>query len=983
MNNSIRELLVLANAIEGGKPPFEEIAHLALDHFDDVISILGLEDGEYRNKQFVAFNPHRVDNNLGSFSINSETGVFKDFAVDDCGGSDLIALAAYRWQCSNTDAAFRLLKELAAIEQGDTVSALSSSVACPSKKSGRKKDIDEDPAVTPVPADAPEIFVRSFLPKNGKLSARYDYRDIDGSLHSSILRILPENGGKYFTPVSLRRATDGALYWTAKMVPGRRLLFNLPQLALHPDVLVPVFIVEGEKAAQAAYTALGEVYPVLTSSGGSNNADNADWSPLAGRKTIIIWPDNDKPGAHYKDTVAAQLRQVDTGIKILVVDLDRFFSALCHLQGWNYDEKKAEFEKWDAADVLALGLEPEKINDLLFETLEEIGGALMMEAEPRFEYCETQNGYNYRISDALGVQVEMTTEDGKTFWKPVCSPLYIIGLCRDSDSTAWSMLLRLKTPDGNWHEITVLRSRLAEFQPVKAELLDKGLTIHNGADLQAYLSGVLPDARYLLARQAGWTGNVYVRPTQVIGQSDEPIMFLPEGGKQIEYSQQGTVEEWQQNIGRYCPRNSRLAFGICLGLVGPILHLLRQENGGVHYVGPSSTGKTTILRCIASLFGLPHQLITSWRATSNGLEGVATSHNDMALLIDEMGQASGLEVGETVYMLGNGVGKIRSRASGLNASVKRWRLQICSTGEIPLGEHMRSAGKTVRAGMEIRLLDLPADCGKGFGIYEDLYDKHNSLALADHLNDAASKYYGVVGHSWIEYLVQKVQASTMEKFSEECQCRLDATARRICSDQSLGQVNRAAKRFATFALAGEMATEAGLLGWEPGDAERAAKACFEAWLENRGGSGSGETLAAFRQVQLFFERYGQSRFQRTGNYGGYSSGTGSDSLDTDRMIHDRAGYARYEADGTYEFLVLPSVFNATVCLGLDRNVVLKVLDERGLLLRGTDGAPTTTVRIAGQGSPQRVYRIKGSIVGEVQPTSSPGERGTEPEVITA
>src|SRR5689334_8869958 len=73
---------------------FEGINEEALEHFDDVIEWLELE-GEHRGKEFVAFNPQRDDYELGSFKINSTTGQWGDFALEDASGSDLISLVAY------------------------------------------------------------------------------------------------------------------------------------------------------------------------------------------------------------------------------------------------------------------------------------------------------------------------------------------------------------------------------------------------------------------------------------------------------------------------------------------------------------------------------------------------------------------------------------------------------------------------------------------------------------------------------------------------------------------------------------------------------------------------------------------------------------------------------------------------------------------------------------------------------------------------
>ena len=57
-----------------------------------------------------------------------------------------------------------------------------------------------------------------------------------------------------------------------------------------------------------------------------------------------------------------------------------------------------------------------------------------------------------------------------------------------------------------------------------------------------------------------------------------------------------------------------------------------------------------------------------------------------------------------------------------------------------------------------------------------------------------------------------------------------------------------------------MATDAGLTGWPAGEATRAAKACFDAWIASRGGAGSSEVLAMLLAVRRFLETHGEGRF---------------------------------------------------------------------------------------------------------------------------
>jgi putative DNA primase/helicase len=76
-----------------------------------------------------------------------------------------------------------------------------------------------------------------------------------------------------------------------------------------------------------------------------------------------------------------------------------------------------------------------------------------------------------------------------------------------------------------------------------------------------------------------------------------------------------------------------------------------------------------------------------------------------------------------------------------------------------------------------------------------------------------------------------------------------------------GQVERVGARFALVGAAGEMATAAGLTGWPVGESERAARACFNAWLAARGGIGNGEDRwPCCGKVRRFLELNAEGRF---------------------------------------------------------------------------------------------------------------------------
>ena len=247
----------------------------------------------------------------------------------------------------------------------------------------------------------------------------------------------------------------------------------------------------------------------------------------------------------------------------------------------------------------------------------------------------------------------------------------------------------------------------------------------------------------------------------------------------------------------------RLIFAISTAFAPTLAKLVGEDSGGFHLRGTSSSGKTTALRVAASVWGRPEGYCRLWRSTANGLEGLASLHNDGLLILDELSQIDPKEAGEAAYLLANGQGKTRASRHGTAKASSRWSLLFLS------------------AGQEIRLADIEADAGL----------------------------------AWLRKVVTHHQTLTKD-LPEHLQRFMDYG--RIWSTS--GQISRVAKRFGLVAAAGELATEYGLTGWDQGEATEAAHTCFKRWLENFGTSGNREERAMLSQVRVFFESYGASRF---------------------------------------------------------------------------------------------------------------------------
>jgi hypothetical protein len=89
---------------------FAVVNRSALVCLPDLLRYL-LPDGRREGQEWVAFNPRRKDQHLGSFKVNLKTGRWADFATGDKGG-DVVSLYAFLFGLSQAEAARHLSRVL-------------------------------------------------------------------------------------------------------------------------------------------------------------------------------------------------------------------------------------------------------------------------------------------------------------------------------------------------------------------------------------------------------------------------------------------------------------------------------------------------------------------------------------------------------------------------------------------------------------------------------------------------------------------------------------------------------------------------------------------------------------------------------------------------------------------------------------------------------------------------------------------------------
>ena len=894
--------------------------------------------------RYSALNPTRDDRKIGSFVINTETGLWCDFSTNDKGG-DIISLIAYIKNLSQLDAA-KELNDFLGLSGLPATQLNQQPIKTPETKP--KNDWE---AMLPIPDDALNSCPKQHY-KNGIPSYTWEYKNANKKLLMKIMRFDVTEGGEHdktYAPlIYVKEMNSGRSTWQWKQIPDNRPLYGLDDLAQNPSK--HILLTEGEKAANAAKN-LFPSHVCMAWPMGSNGVAKVDFSPLTGR-TVLLWPDNDEAGIKAMQDVQKKLKTVDVE-KVRTLDISIFKLKPAGTKNRPKLEPGATWpKKADAYDALEAGWSAAYI-----KLAEKERGGLHVKPKKK----QPSQSSNFTVNDK-GVYYCPTSDNGEPVTPlRLCDRLDIIARTRNKQSTNWGVLVTFKDLDGKLveHNIPARLFATEGGAEVIRGLLDLGLNTVPGSAtrrlLIEYLQTDSTDQRITLVNKLGWFDDAFLLPGEVIGEPKEPLYFLDTGGAS-KIEQKGSLEQWQEHVSQYCIDNPRLLFAVSAAFAAPLLELTGSETTGFHYYGSSSEGKSMAVEMACSVYGSPNYK-RSWRSTDNALEATAANHSDCLLVLDEIAECDPRISGEAIYMLGNGKGKARANdRGGSNNNTAEWRLLFLSTGEKTLAQHLADANKTITAGMDMRLLCIVSNAGKGLGIYNTLHGFNGGAALSDHIRSKAAIYYGV---PFITFLNKLLAGDLRKKLPARINDAKLAFAQDNLTTLASGQDSRAADKFALVGLAGELATHFGITGWPKGAANEAAKVCFEAWLEQRGGEGSLESKQIIQQIALFFERYGESRFTRWDN----------EEPRVDEHVprtDNRCGFRKTEVmfkhgrDESTEttYYVLPESFRSEICKGLNFKTVLKLLRELGAIECSKDNKSSIPYRLPGYGKKkQRCYKI--------------------------
>lgn len=736
---------------------------------------------------------------------------------------------------------------------------------------------------------------------NGTACLVFPVRGQDRELRTMVFRPIRPDDGLELPPAFYQKQGQQKYF---NLAGSSRVPYGLSEVGDSPIELVLCEGIRDWSALHRRYRA------VLATLGGLTREQAETVRGLKPRKILLAY-DADPSGRNH----ARKAVELLSGMNLEVLDLPE-----------NHDP--ADLSKEELESLKALPVDSwEALHDCEDTEVDEgISDDLDEENGPQ---AGTPEGFRVKNGWIQFVEREVRKE-GKIHrtWSSLCSELQVVSSVRGFSGTNWGMQLHFKDREGNPHEWVMPAELMAgEGSDIQRELLNRGLRLNTGRTVRMKLVEFLnhsePEKLARCVERVGWHGRQFVLPNgEIIGpDSGESLLLMERFKIETAFKARGTLKEWQEHVAKPCTGNSRLLFAVSAAFASALLEPLSMESGGFNFRGDSSQGKTALLDVAGSVWGggLMNGYKRTWRNTSNALESVAQAHCDALLCLDEMGQVDAKEAGKVSYMLANGSGKGRSRAEGGLREQPEWRVLFLSTGELGLGEHMLSQGMRIKAGQEVRLVDIPGDAGQGLGCWEQLTEGMTPAGFTQRLKSVSFQYYGTPIRRFLESLHEEEHQRFLR---EECKEVFTQLEPKHLPRNASGQVLRVFQRFVVVGHAGELAVRMGILPFEPGACIDAAMRCYDDWLAERGTSGSREVDEGLRKVRLFLETNQDARF----------TPYGIDDLE-ERPTYQRAGYTHEEYGETY-FLIQGEVFRQEMLKGFDAPLIARSLRDLKLLKAG-------------------------------------------------
>ncbi len=521
--------------------------------------------------------------------------------------------------------------------------------------------------------------------------------------------------------------------------------------------------------------------------------------------------------------------------------------------------------------------------------------------------------------------------------KLVCAPLLISALIKAPSGGDWHALIEFRDHDGQMQELVICSGDFEKsFREVTKRLAKDGFAIASSVAFSRYIRAQRARDRGFVLSQSGYAdlGNgtsVFVeRNGNILHAASAELPVVRAVGCHGKCPEAGSLAAWQREVARPAIGNPAIIFALSTALTAPLLACAKAEPIGVNFFGTTSSGKSTLLRVMASVDRDPAHL-TSWNATETAIELMARYARDGLLILDEFPSHPDRWHIKALMSLGNGTGKARGNLTRDLEQGHSTRTVTASSAESSTRRFLRDAGFTPPDGMSVRMIDIPVRRWS-HGVFETLHHHPDGRSFSAALTDAAVRSHGHAGPAFICWIMQH-ETKLRTKIGLLVKTFFDRITAGLGLSEIPGDVGRVLNAFSLISVAGELAILAGILPWKPGTAEQAVILMARIWFADRNGEVSDRTRGIAARIHAARDTFAD-----------FENAVGARETDTGWRTADW-------------YHVLPAAFERFA--GEHPQSAARDLEADGILRRGSEAnCLLSRISVPGLRERKRVYSLR-------------------------
>jgi uncharacterized protein (DUF927 family) len=265
---------------------------------------------------------------------------------------------------------------------------------------------------------------------------------------------------------------------------------------------------------------------------------------------------------------------------------------------------------------------------------------------------------------------------------------------------------------GVWHRELVRHSVLAEPRSLVSHLADRGLPVVStyAAALVKYFDDFKRENQLeelMSTNGFGWTLD---RQSFLIGEDclGKPALLGLSAADKRGFDTAGTFEGWCAAVKTHLARHPRMLVGILAAVAAPLLTVLDAPGFTLSLVGTSGSGKTTVMRCAASVSGgcmmRPHEKnIQTWASSSMAAQyaRLAVAGNIALLLDDTKNVRNEGILSDVLYAVPEGKPRAQANTDLTEKTGHTWHTILISTGESSILDAGTKSGGSAARTIEI------------------------------------------------------------------------------------------------------------------------------------------------------------------------------------------------------------------------------------------------------------------------------------------